>query len=186
MVLISNKQILEISGKLNDLIETQWLNQIFLSPAWFFHVFLILFTYVLFFFLVDKRRIIEILLFGSLVAVAFSVYDAIGEQLGYWATLKRVFPIHPNFFLGDLTLIPLTAMLVYQYAFSWRRFLVWITVWAGFLAFIFFDVVLEYLNIFVYIKKFSSTIDFLLFLIVGIIARGIMVLLLKLEGRRKY
>ena len=183
--MITDKQILNKSEDLNRLIEDQWINQIFLSPAWIFQVVLIILTYILFFYLVDKKRMTEILLYGSLVAVAFVVYDSVGEQFNYWATLKDVLPINVNFFLGDATLIPLYAMLVYQYTFSWKRYLIWIAVWGGVLAFGYYNLVLKYLKVFVYIKKFSVVIDFALFLIVGIIARWIIISLLKLEKRRR-
>ncbi|TMN20824.1 hypothetical protein [Lentibacillus cibarius] len=183
--MITDEEILKKAGNLNDLIETQWINQIFLSPSWIFQVVLIIFTYTIFFYLVDKKRITEILLYGSLVAVAFAVYDSIGEQLNYWATLENVLPFQPNFFLGNITLIPLYAMLVYQYNSTWRSYLIWITIWSGLLAFVYYNLILDYFNIFVYIKKFSATIDFFLFLIVGIIVRWIVVSLLKLEEKRK-
>ncbi|HLR69285.1 hypothetical protein [Virgibacillus alimentarius] len=86
--MITDDQILKKAENLNNLIETQWINQTFLSQSWIFQVILIVFMYVIFFYLVDKKRIIEILLYGSLVAVAFAVYDSIAQQLNYWATLK--------------------------------------------------------------------------------------------------
>jgi len=76
-------------------------------------------------------------------------------------------------------------MLVYQYTSSWRSYFIWITVWGGLLSFVYYSLILEYFNIFIYIKKFSATTDFFLFLIVGIIARCIMAALLKLEEKRK-
>ena len=184
--MITDEQILKAKENLNVLIETQWINEFFLSPIWIFLLALILFAYALFIYLVDKKRIIEILLYGSLVAVSFAVYDSIAQHLNYWVTLKGVLPIEPHYFLGNLTLIPLFAMLVYQYTSSWRRYLIWITVWAGLLVFVYYNLLLSYFNIFVYIKRFSAIIDFTLFLASGIIARWIIVSLLKLERKRKY
>lgn len=145
----------------------------------------ILFTYGLVFYLIDKKRITEILLFGSLVAVIFAVYDSIGEQLNYWATLENVLPIKINFFLGDLTLIPLYAMLVYQYTSTWKSYLIWITIWGGVFAFVYYGFVLNFLHVFVYLKKYSVLMDFILFLFTGIVARWIVTSLLKLERKGK-
>jgi hypothetical protein len=182
--MVTDEQIMQVSEQLNNLIVTQWVNQYFLSPTWFFVVFLIFFSYALFIYLADKERIIEILLFGSLVAVTFSVYDSLGQQFGYWFTLKGVLPFNPNFFLGDLTLIPLYAMLVYQYTSSWRSFILWNTVWAGLFSYGFYNALLGYLKVFVYIKPFSVLLDFVLFMIVGLISRAIMVALFKLEANK--
>ena len=81
--MITNEQILKVKENLSVLIETQWINQFFLSPSWIFLLILILFSYGLFIYLVDKKRIIEILLCGSLVAVSFAVYDSIAQHLNY-------------------------------------------------------------------------------------------------------
>lgn len=81
--MITNEQILKVKENLSVLIETQWINQFFLSPSWIFLLILILFSYGLFIYLVDKKRIIEILLCGSLVAVSFAVYDSIDRHLNY-------------------------------------------------------------------------------------------------------
>ena len=81
--MIADEQILKAKENLNVLIETQWINEFFLSPIWIFLLALILFAYALFIYLVDKKRIIEILLCGSLVAVSFAVYDSIDRHLNY-------------------------------------------------------------------------------------------------------
>jgi hypothetical protein len=182
--MVTDEQIMQVSEHLNNLIVTQWVNQQFLTTTWFFIVFLIIFSYALFFFLADKERIIEILLFGSLVAVMFAIYDSLGQQFGYWASLKSVLPFTPNFFLGDLTLIPLYAMLVYQYTSSWRSYFLWDTVWAGLFTYGFYNALLGYLKVFVYIKPFSVSLDFVLFIIAGLIARAIMIALFKLEANK--
>jgi F0F1-type ATP synthase assembly protein I len=181
--MVSNEEIRQKSEQLNNLILTKWLNQEFLSLPWFFIVFLVLACYVLFFYLVDKKRIIEILLFGSLVAVAFVVYDSIGIFFGYWKGLISVLPVYPNFFGSEFTIIPLISMLIYQYTSSWRKFLL---LYIGFsVLFIFgYNSVLQNLKIFVYLKPFAILIDFISFSLVGIVARGIMVCLFRIEVRK--
>lgn len=181
--MITNEQILKTSEYLSNLIVTQWVNQHFLSPTWFILVFIILFSYALFFYLVDKQRIMEILLFGSLVATAVVVYDAILLQFGYWTTLISVLPFYPNIFLGNVTLIPLYAMLVYQYTSSWRSFILWNAVWAVLFIFGYYNFVLQNLQVFTYLKPFAVYIDFFLLSIVGLISRGIMVTLFKIEAK---
>lgn len=81
--MVTTEQISQASEHLYDLILTQWVNQQFLTVTWFLLVAVLLFSYALFVYLVDRKRIIEILLFGSLVAVSFANYDAIGQQFGY-------------------------------------------------------------------------------------------------------
>ncbi|MEA4925855.1 MAG: hypothetical protein VB084_11150 [Syntrophomonadaceae bacterium] len=182
--MVTDEQITQASQHLNNLLVTQWVNQQFLSPTWFFLVITLIISYALFIYLVDRERLIEILLFGSLVAVAFANYDTIGQQFGYWAYYKSILPLNPNLFLGDITLIPIYAMFVYQYTSSWRSFLIWNTVWAGLFSFVFYHIVLEYLKVFTYLKPFAVWLDFGLFLLFGIISRAIVIAFLKSEANR--
>lgn len=182
--MVTNDQIRQASEHLNNLIFTQWVTDHFLSPTWFVQVLLLLISYALFFYFLDRKRFTEILLFGSLVAMAFTVYDSIGEQLGLWEYLKMVLPFTPNIFLGDVTLMPLYAMLVYQYTFSWKKYLQWSVVWAGLFVFVIYDFLFDRLDIFHYLPSIAKYLDFSLFLLVAIIARGIMVVLLRTEVKQ--
>ncbi|OPX86368.1 MAG: hypothetical protein A4E53_03279 [Pelotomaculum sp. PtaB.Bin104] len=182
--MVTNNEIMQTSDYLKALVTTQWLNEQFLSPIWFGLVFLILFSYALVFFLMDKKRITEILLYGSLVAVALIVYDSIGSYFGLWVYLINILPIMPNYFASHLTLIPLYAMLVYQYTFSWKTYLLWITVWAVLFIFGFYNYALTNLGVFTYLTPWAKYVDFTLLLLEGIIARGILVTLLGMEAKR--
>ena len=46
--MVTNEQITQASKHLYDLILTQWVNQQFLSPTWFFLVIILLLSYALF------------------------------------------------------------------------------------------------------------------------------------------
>lgn len=182
--MIPNEEILQKSEKLNNLILTKWLNQELFSFQWFLTVIIVLVCYVLFFYLVDKQRIIEILLFGSLVTVAFVVYDSIGIFFGYWTNLISVFPVYPNVLGSDFTIAPLISMLIYQYTSSWRRFSLWYIGFSVLFIFGYYYFLLENLKVFDYLKPFATLIDYASFLLIGIVARGIMVYLFRMEVRK--
>lgn len=182
--MVTNNEIIQTSDYLKDLVTTQWLNEHFLSPIWYGMVFLVLFSYVLVLYLLDKKRITEILLYGSLVAVALIVYDSFGSYFGYWAYLINLLPITPNYFASHLTLIPLYAMLVYQYTSSWKTYLLWITVWAVVIIFGLYNYLLTNLEVFSYLTPWAKYLDFILLLLEGVIARGILVTLLRMESKR--
>ncbi|MDD3654971.1 MAG: hypothetical protein PHO01_12495, partial [Desulfotomaculaceae bacterium] len=177
-------EIIQTSNYLKALVTTQWLNQQFLSPVWFGMIFLILFSYALVFYLLNKKRITEILLYGSLVAVALIVYDSVGTYFDWWAYLINILPIRPNYFASHLTLIPLYAMLVYQYTSSWKTYLLWITVWDALIIFGFYNYALTNFGIFTYLTPWAKYVDFTLLWLVGTIARGILLALLGMEAKR--
>lgn len=179
--MVTNEQLMQTSKYLDKIVMEKWLSEQFLSPIWIGLFLFVIFTYILFFYLADKKRVVELLLFGSLVAVAFSVYNSIGELIGLWATLFRMVPLQQNFFMSDLTIVPLYAMLIYQYSNSWKKFFIGTVVWAGLIAFVFYYIILNRLNVFIYLTPFGPYIDFVFLILIGVIARGILVGLLNTE-----
>lgn len=175
--MVTNEQLLETSKYLNDIILSKWLADQFLSPLWIGLVFAVFLSYTIFFYFADKKRIVDLLLFGSLVAVAFSVYSSVGQLFGLWATLFRLVPLQQNFFMSDLTILPLSAMLLYQYSHSWKSFVVATVIWAGLFAFG-FNSILVSLNAFIYLTPLGPYIDFVFLIIIGTIARALLIILL--------
>ena len=55
--MITDEQILKAKENLNVLIETQWINEFFLSTIWIFLLALILFAYALFIYLVGMSTL---------------------------------------------------------------------------------------------------------------------------------
>lgn len=72
--MITNEHLRQTSEYLDKIVMDKWLSEQFLSPVWIGIFLFVVFTYMLFFYLADKKRLVEILLFGSLVAVGiFSI-----------------------------------------------------------------------------------------------------------------
>lgn len=175
--MVTNEQLLETSKYLNDIILSKWLADQFLSSLWIGLVLAVLFSYAIFFYFAEKKQIVDLLLFGSLVAVAFSVYSSVGQLFGLWATVFRLLPLQQNFFMSDLTILPLSAMLLYQYSHSWKSFVVATVIWAGLFAFG-FNSILVSLNAFIYLTPLGPYIDFVFLIIIGTIARALLIILL--------
>lgn len=79
----------------------------------------------------------EILLFGCFIAVSRTVMEDAGVSAGYWSVDVRLVPLGISLFLNELTVVPLTFMLVYQYTTSWNQFLIWAVIAEGGIAFLF-------------------------------------------------
>ena len=132
-----NEQIKQAKIVLNKLVVEDWKNELF-SPAWLGIIAVILLSYYICFRLLDKRRLTQLLLYGSLMTVSITIIDIFATQFGFWTFLIRVLPIVPSVLFFDYTIIPLYYMLVYQYSSTWRRFAAWNAVLAGIISFIFF------------------------------------------------
>lgn len=119
---------------LHNLIYINWMEKIF-SFQWWVLVGITIFSYALCLSLLDKRRLTQILLFGSLVAVSSIVVEIIGFSWVLWDHHASLFPIAPPVIAFDLTVVPLFSMLVYQYTSSWREFHLWNLILSGIYSF---------------------------------------------------
>lgn len=100
-----------------------WISNEFLSFPWIFNAVFLIICYIVWIKLVDKRRIKDILLFGSFIAVAAALIDLIGVTIGLWQYVVHLLPFSPSLFPFDYTIVPIIYMLVIQYTSSWRSYL---------------------------------------------------------------
>lgn len=119
-----------------DLNYTQWKNKVLFSNQWWVIISIIVISYVIWWILADKKRLSQLLLYGSLVSVGRIVFDIVGTNMVLWSYNVRESPFMPSPFLHNLTISPLAYMLLYQYTSSWRSFLIWNMIITGAYSFI--------------------------------------------------
>lgn len=85
---------------------------------------------------IDKKRLKDLLLFGSLIAVAGALVDIIGITMGLWEYTIHFIPISPSVFPFDFTIIPVLYVFVLQYSTSWKSYIIYSLLAAGFNCFI--------------------------------------------------
>jgi len=134
----------QLRVELWKLTYTQWKTETLFSIQWWSMVALIAITYAIWWVLVDKRRLSQILLFGSLVAVGRVVMDIVGFNAILWSYDIRLLPFVPCPLQYDFTMIALTLMVVYQYCHSWKKFLAWTGVVTGIMSFVFFPILIKF------------------------------------------
>jgi hypothetical protein len=155
------KSLYEIQMELWKYSYQRWSSQELLSFAWLFNIAVIIIFYVIFVKLVDKRRLKELLLFGSLVAVCAGFIDMVGITIGLWEYKVRLFPVSTALFPFDYTAIPILYMFVLQYTLSWRNYLI-----GSLLASAFFSFVISPIYILIGIKQYHHFNHFYMFILV--------------------
>lgn len=162
----------------SDIKDQLWI-QNFLTPQWWFVAITIVVSYVIWWKLLDKRRAIEILLFGSYIAVSRVIFDDWGISSGRWTYTFDLLPMGYSLFLNDLTVVPLFLMLVYQYSPDWKTFLVWLLVVQGITSFALLPL-FSYMGI---LKIYNWTYygSFIFMLITATVMRAIMLFGLSLQ-----
>lgn len=151
---------MELWGKLYH----KWISQEFLSFQWFVAFTVLVISYLILVKLVDKKRLKDLLLFGSLIAVAAALVDIIGVTMGLWEYTIHFLPVSPSVFPFDFTIVPVLYVFVLQYSTSWKNYIVYSLLADGFNSFI-----VNPLYIYLGILKYHRFNAFYMFLSIFII-----------------
>lgn len=104
----------------HDQIWQTWLTKVVFSWHWWLDVALAVLPWGLWL-LVRRRDIQHRLLYAGLVTALLATYlDVIGMSLGLWTYYTWVVPLMPEYLPWDLSVMPVTAMLFYQYKQNWN------------------------------------------------------------------
>jgi hypothetical protein len=171
----------QIKLTLWNLTYNNWKTEELFSVQWWSLITIIAISYIVWWKLVDKQRIIQIVLFGSLVSVGRIVMDIVGNNLVLWSYDIRVLPMIPIPFIHDFTISPLIYMLGYQYFTSWKTFSVFNIVTTGSLSFIFLPLLSASRVLNLYNWNYFYT--FILVIFITSLSRAVMLWLLHLEQK---
>ncbi|HWP97711.1 MAG TPA: CBO0543 family protein [Syntrophomonadaceae bacterium] len=84
----------------------------------------------------DKKRLLEIGLFGLIIIIVSSYLDAVLTELGLWLYNFWVGPLNPTLLPIDFSLIPVVYMFIYQRYNDWKHFFIAMLIVSAFFSFI--------------------------------------------------
>lgn len=148
-----------------------WLNYEVLTWNWWILVAFIIIPLIMFIKFIDRNRLLEILLFGTLVIIPTSMLDAIGNDLKFWVYPVQFLPITPRALAFDIFMVGVTFMLLYQYFIKWHSYLIALLLTALCFAFV-GEPVSKALNL-VYYIKWKYYYSFFYYIVLGIVVRAI-------------
>lgn len=158
-----------------------WISQELFSTGWFLIIGLLIVVYGVWFKLVDKSNLRNLLLLGSLYAVGFGLSTIILEgYYGFWEFAVRITPLKPTIFTLSYTVAPILYMTVVQYNTSWKSFLLWASIGTAVIS---FGIVPIYvmLGILKLLRGFNYFYAFIYLLTGGIIGRAIYLWIASIE-----
>ncbi|AEI43746.1 CBO0543 family protein [Paenibacillus mucilaginosus] len=92
-----------------------WAEHIVLTPLWWLGVALSIVPWIVWYCIRERQCTDRILYAGLFVMCLSLMLDIVGDQFGYWHYRYNVLPLVPTYFPWDLTLMPVTVMLLLQY-----------------------------------------------------------------------
>lgn len=116
----------EIQRQLTFIRVDEWLREDVFRFRWWFLIALFIVSVAVWWKLVDKTRLHEIVLYASLTTLITLGLDEYGEELSQWDYPTDIIPIFPPLTAIDLASLPIIYSLIYQYFRTWKSFL-WAT-----------------------------------------------------------
>lgn len=132
--------------------------------------------------LLDKKRLLEILLFGSFVSVMVVFINIAGTTRALWQLNIRLFPILPAPFPFDFSIVPILLMLAYQYSDSWAKYIGWN---ALAIAAPVFAIAPLYQSLGIQSVYIGPAFSYILLFAVGLIGRWAILAVLRIESRAR-
>lgn len=164
-----------------NLLYPHWLSVELFSPSWFAIVIPMILMYVVFFVFIDKSRLRELILYGSLLAVSFGYIDIVGTTMFLWEYKTHFLPFIPSLIPLSYTIHPIVHVFAYQFAASWRSFAITNTLASLFFAFI-AQPLYVWLQVF-HLQNWNYFYSFVLSWGIAFLARAVVIWLANIEQK---
>ena len=163
------KEILRLQQQLTDLELRYWLDHVLFTFNWWFLVFIFIIPWIIWYRLVDKKRIREILLYGFAVIVISCLLDDLGVAILLWAYPYELFELSDRLNAVNLSSLPVLYMLVYQYFPKWKSFFIAHIVLALVFSFVAESILIK-MNIYVPLL-WKSIYSFPIYITIGVVVK---------------
>lgn len=163
-------EVFKTADKLKSLYLENWQNHLTSWKFWLL-VFLLIVPWIIFVFIVNKKKLLEIGFFGLAICILSSFLDQLGVSFVLWGYPIKVVPAIPTFTPASFSILPVVFMLLYQYFNDHsKRFYVGAILFSAAMAFITQPLLSKYGFYVAY--RWSYAASFLTSVIIVVIARA--------------
>ncbi|GKU82743.1 CBO0543 family protein [Niallia sp. NCCP-28] len=153
--------------KLIKLSYSHWIHTDLFTLNWWILLCSTIIPYFIWWKLVDKKRFFELFSYGLMCASIAMVLDVMGTEMMLWDYPDKFLPWIPPLIPADFVVIPISAMLIYQYFNKWISFLFVNIIWAIVFAYI-IEPIFLYLGMFKLGSNWHHTYSFIGFFFLGL------------------
>jgi hypothetical protein len=130
-------EIRNLHQQLYELRLDYWISHNLFTFQWWLLLMALIVPWIIWWRFVDKNRIYQILLFGTLLMTLVMLLDDFGVETHLWSYPYQLLNILPRLLAIDQGIIIVAHMFLYQYFPKWKPFLIANTVMAIIFTFIF-------------------------------------------------
>jgi hypothetical protein len=116
--------ILDVQNYCIKLQVLHWIKLELFTPQFWLLIAILTLPWILWWKFVDKRRFLEIVIYGLLVTIVVTTLDEVGCQLNWWDYRFDIEPLFPRLIPVNATMLPVIYMLVYQYFSRWKSYII--------------------------------------------------------------
>jgi hypothetical protein len=121
---------------LSEINTKHWLENNLFTPVWWLMLIMFIMSWYIWWKLVYKNRLHEIIIYGLMVIIGATILDIFGTEFVLWGYPNMLIPTAPPLFFVDICILPIIYMLVYQYFTRWKSFLTAMIITAAIISFI--------------------------------------------------
>ena len=160
-----------------------WLNDTLWTWQWWILILLLLLPWIVWWRIVDKRRLAEICLLGMFVLATVSWMDELGTELMLWYYPYKIIPWYPQLVPVNYSVLPISFMLIYQYTPRWSAYIKAMTILAALFSWV-AEPALQYMGIYQLIK-WKVVYSFPLYLLIAISHRWLLEIILGITRKNR-
>ncbi|MBY7145022.1 hypothetical protein KFZ56_18555 [Virgibacillus sp. NKC19-3] len=117
-------QIIESQQQFVQIQNHYFFEYVLFSYQWWLLLLITVGLWVFWAIVVDKKRWNAILLVGLMASIIALLLDELGLNLTLWTYAHQLAPFTNKLLTVDIAIIPVSYMLLYQYARKWRPYLI--------------------------------------------------------------
>ena len=130
-------EIRNLEYKIDKMKNEYWLHHDLFTFQWWLLLTIFILPWILWWRYVDKNRLKEIVLFGSLLMLLVGLMDDIGVTAHFWSYPHKLVQIVPRLVSIDYGILIVAHMSIYQFFGKWKSFIIVNLIMASIFTFIF-------------------------------------------------
>jgi hypothetical protein len=171
-ILIANLPLdVEVQWKLTCVRFEEWLQTDVFRFKWWALLVLFLACVYLWWKIVDKAKLNEMILYTALIIIMILVLDELGEELSLWDYTTDMFPLFPPITAINISCMPSVYSVIYQYFRSWKNFIIAMLTMSAIFCFI-LEPIFVWTGVY-QMLKWKSYYGFPIYAAIGVISKAI-------------
>lgn len=142
-----------------------WLQHDMHSWQWYALLAMLIIPYIIWWKLVDRKRLLPIVTIGLMVMTTANWMDQVGSELGWWTYAYKTIPVFPQMIPVNYAMLPVGYMLLYQWFVPWRRYVIAATVMSAIMTWI-SEPVVHWMGIY-YLLSWKYSYSFPIYIVIA-------------------